>query len=106
MLKGKIVKLRFRRYFADQKLWVLIGKVLDFTENWLIIEGRGLVIFKGRQDPVDVDDEPRVLAVPRDNVSHIRILPDNFDLTNIRTKAERLRIYVEVDSGPDTSISE
>jgi len=106
MLKGKFVKVRFRRSFADQKLWVLIGKVLEFTENWVAVEGIGLVVFKGRPDPVDMDEEPRTVVIPRDNIAHIRVLPDSFDLTNIRVKSKHLRIYAAVDHGPDTSISE
>ncbi len=106
MLKGKFVKIRFRRYFADQKLWVFIGKVRELTECWIAVEGKGLVVFKGRPDPVDIDKEPRVLVIPRDNIAHIRVLPDDFDMTNIRIKSKQLRTYVVVDNGPDTSISE
>jgi hypothetical protein len=106
MLNGKTVKIRFKRNFAEQKLWVFIGKVLEFTNDWVTVEGRGLVIFKGRQDPVDIDEDSRVLVVPRENIAHIRILPDNFDFTRISTKTKGFRLYVQVPNGPDTSISE
>jgi len=106
MIVGKMVKVRFRRYFADQKLWVFIGKVLEFTESWVTVEGKALVIFKGRADPVDIDNEPRVLVIPRENIAHIRVLPDNFDINDVRTEEKRFRMYVKVDGGPDTSISE
>jgi len=106
MITGKMVKVRFRKYFADQKVWVFIGKVLDFTESWVTVEGKAVVIFKGRPDPVDIDEEPRVLVIPRENIARIRILPDNFDISDIRTEEKRFRMYVVVDGGPDTSISE
>ena len=106
MLKGKVVKIRFKRNFADQKLWVFIGKVLEFSNYWISVEGRGLVIFKGRQQPVDIDDEPRLLVIPRETIAHIRVLPDDFDYRNIQTKSKGFRLYVDIPGGPDTSISE
>ena len=106
MLTGKFVKIRFRRYFADQKQWIFIGKVVEFTENWISVEGKGIVIFKGRPDPVDIDEAPRTLVIPRGTIAHIRVLPDDFDLDVIKTKSSKLRLYVEVEGGPDTSISE
>jgi len=106
MVAGKIVKIRFRRYFAEQRLWVFIGKVLEFTEGWVTVEGKGLVVFKGGTEPVDVDDDTRILMVPRGNIAHLRVLPDTFDISTIRVKSRGARTYVEVDGGPDTSIGE
>ena len=106
MIVGKIVKIRFKRYFAEQKLWVFIGRVREFTENWVVVEGKGIVVFKGRADPADVDGAIRTLVVPRDHIAHIRVLPDTFDVGNIRVRSDKFRLYVEVDGGPDSSISE
>ena len=106
MITGKMVKIRFRRGFPDQKQWVFIGKVLEFTENWVTVEGKAIVLFKGRPEPVDIDAEPRVLMVPRENTAHIRLLPDDFDITTIKTRIKGLRTYVEVPNAPDTSIGE
>lgn len=106
MLKDKNVKIRFKRHFADQKLWVFIGKVLEFTDCWVTVKGRGLVVFKGRPDPIDIDEDPRVLVIPRETIAHIRVLPDDFEYKDIETKTRGFRVYADVPGGPDTSISE
>jgi hypothetical protein len=106
MIEGKIVKIRFKKYFAEQRLWVFIGKVIKFTENWVMVDGKGIVIMKGKVTPVDVDKEKRVILVPRENISHIRILPDDFDIENIEIIERDMRLFVKVKNGPDTSISE
>ncbi len=106
MIEGKIVKIRFKKYFSEQKLWVFIGKVLKFTENWVMVEGKGVVVLKGQVNPVDIDEEKRTILIPRDNISHIRILPDTFDIEKMEVITKGLRIFIKVKDGPDTSISE
>ena len=106
MIEGKIVKIRFKKYFSEQRLWVFIGKVLKFTENWVMVDGKGIVIMKGKITPVDIDKEKRIILIPRENISHIRILPDDFDIENIEIVERDMRIFVKVKNGPDTSISE
>ncbi|MCM8766664.1 MAG: hypothetical protein NC917_06265 [Candidatus Omnitrophica bacterium] len=106
MIEGKIVKVRFKKYYSEQKLWVFIGKVLKFTENWIMLEGKGIIVIKGQVSPVEIDREKRIIIVPRENISHIRILPDDFDIDNIEVITRGLRIFVKVKNGPDTSISE
>ena len=106
MIEGKIVKIRFKKYFAEQRLWVFIGKVIKFTENWVMVDGKGIVIMKGKVTPVDVDKEKRIILIPRENISHIRILPDDFDIENIEIIERDMRLFVKVKNGPDTSISE
>ncbi len=106
LLEGKIIKVRFRKNYAEQKVWVFIGRVLKFTENWLMLEGKGILIMKGQVQPVELDKEKRVILVPRDNIAHIRILPDDFDMEKIEIEIKGLRIFARVKNGPDTSISE
>ena len=106
MIEGKIVKVRFKKYYAEQKLWVFIGKVLKFTEHWIMLDGKGILVVKGSVHPVDMDAEKRVILVPRDNIAHIRVLPDSFDIDNIKIETKGTRIFAAVKDGPDTSISE
>ena len=40
MEKGTIVKIRFRRYFKEQRLWVFVGKVLESKDGWIKIHGK------------------------------------------------------------------
>jgi hypothetical protein len=101
-----MIRIRLKRYFAEQKLWVFIGKVLELSENWVTIEGKGIVLFKGRPQPAEVDRETRLLIGPRDNIAQIRILPDDFDLSDIKVEMEGLKVLVKVDGAPNTCIGE
>lgn len=106
MIEGKNVKVRFKKNYPEQASWVFIGKVLSFTENWTALDGKGLMINKGKVHPVTVDEVSRIVLIPRDNIAHIRVLPDDFNLDEIEVKIIGVKIYVSVASGPDTCISE
>ncbi|MGB9642289.1 MAG: hypothetical protein ACP5JO_03950 [Candidatus Ratteibacteria bacterium] len=105
-LTGKMVKIRFKKYFEEQRLWIFVGKVLDFSENWIMVEGKGLIVSKGKITPVDIDEQVRTLIIPRDNISHIRLLPDDFDLSNIEIEEIGIRYFIRVKNAPHTSIGE
>ena len=51
MLKGRMVRIRMRRSFVEQKLWNFVGRVKEFTENWVFIQDKGLVLTKGKTSP-------------------------------------------------------
>ncbi len=106
MIEGKIVKVRFMKLFPEQRIWVFIGKAIKFTENWIMLEGKGIIASKGNINPVDIDKESRIILVPRNNIAHIIILPDDFDVENIEIHTRGVRIFAGVKNGPDTSISE
>ncbi len=103
-LEGAMVKIRFKKYFSEQRQWVLIGKVLEMTENWIMVNGKGVIQHRGMG--CEVDEEPRVVIVPRDNIAHIRILPDNFNIGKITIVTRGGRNFAKVTDGPDTSIGE
>ncbi len=106
MIKGKMVKVRFKRYFSEQRMWVFVGKVLEFTENWIMLDGRGIITLRGSIKAADIDEKPRVILVPRENIAHIRILPDTFDVLKIEIITKGSREYMKVKDGPDTSIGD
>jgi len=106
MIVGKMVRLRLRRDFFEQRLWVFVGKVLGFTESWIMIEGKGLTVLQRGQLDVDVENELRTVLIPRDNVAIIRVLPDDFDMTCIRTINKGHKLCLVVDGGPDATIAE
>ena len=110
MLKGKMVRIRTRRSFPEQKLWVFLGKVIAMSENWIGIEGKGLIVMRGylrgQSSPVEMDKEVRPLFIPRDNIANIRILPDEFDLDGIEFCSEGAKLGIRVQGAPDTWIGE
>ena len=59
-----MVKIRFRRFFKEQRLWIFIGKVLESNSSWLKICGRSILFNPGKTDPIDIDDEARTIYCP------------------------------------------
>ena len=106
MIVGKIVKVRFKKYFEEQRLWILIGKVLQFSEHWIMMEGRGIIVSKGKISPVDIDEASRILLIPRENIAHIRVLPDDFDVSKLEVESTGVRYFLKVKGGPHSSIGE
>jgi len=106
MIIGKMVRVRLRRDFFEQRLWVFVGKVMGFTENWVMIEGKGLTVLQRGELDVEVENELRHVVIPRDNIAIIRVLPDTFDMTNIRTVNKGHKLCLVVDGGPDATIAE
>ena len=105
-LTGRMVKIRFKKYFPEQRLWTFLGKVIETTENWIQAEGKGVIIYHDTAQKAIIDEETRVVIIPRDNIAHIRVLPDNFDLNKLEIVTRGMRDFIKVVNGPDTSISE
>lgn len=105
MFKGKKVKIRLKRTMPNQKVRVLVGKVLDMDSNWLKIEGRFYTIAKGETRP-RIDKQERVLGVPRNNINVIRILPDDLDLDNLQYTIEDSRLMIRIGEYHPVSIDE
>ena len=106
MEKGTIVKIRFKRFFKEQRLWVFVGKVLESKDGWVKIHGKGILFNPGKTDPIDIDDQARTLYCPKDSINYVRVLPDNFDITQIETCRRGHRWFIKVPKGPDTSLGE
>jgi hypothetical protein len=103
MIEGKIVRVRFKKDQPSQPLWVFVGKVVTFSDDWLSVIGKGILVFHRDTYPPErrtlkgdtmiaeqwseremkagnIDEENRTLLFPRNVISNIRILPDEFDL--------------------------
>lgn len=106
MEQGDFVSVRFKRHFPEQRLWVFVGQVHQVTEHWIEVEGKAIVFNTGQTDPIDIDEEPRTLACPRENIAHVRILPDNFDIRTIQTYRRNTRWYIKVEGAPDACLAE
>ncbi|MFC1765009.1 hypothetical protein ACFL6U_23430 [Planctomycetota bacterium] len=108
MEAGKVVKIRFRRFFIEQRLWIFVGKVLESKDGWLKINGKGILFNpgKGKGDPFDIDDEARTLYCPKESINHVRVLPDDFDMTDIQTTRKDNRWFIKVNGQSDTSLGE
>ena len=105
-LKGKVIRVRMRRTFQEQRLWVFVGRVVDFTESWLHIEGKGIIVLKRAGLSVEIDNQIRGLLLPRGVISVIRVLPDDFDLEHIETINEGHKLCIKVQGEPNATIAD
>ena len=106
MIDGKIVCLRTKRSFYEEKPWAYIGKVRQFSENWVAMDARGVYVFRGQTMSIEVDKEPQGFLIPRENVASIRVLPDNFDRKSIQVDLTDSKLTVLVKGTSDCYIGD
>jgi hypothetical protein len=125
----KFVRIRFRKQTESKPTWLFVGKVFSFGEAWIGVKGKGILLYSrkttfsdastlrgadmirtnaasGNSLPYEVDEESRQLLFPRDGILSVRILPDNFDVENIKIKFSGKRIDLHVDGAPDSALDE
>lgn len=105
-LANKMVKIRYRRYFQEQKTWVFLGRIIAYDQGCFLVEGKGVIVHPAAVERVVIDGESRLLIIPRDNIAHIRLLPDDFSVERIEVVERGMRLFARVPGGPDTSIGE
>lgn len=105
MFKGQKVKIRLKRTMPEQKERILVGTVLNMDSDWVKVEGKFYYLVKGKLAP-KVDKQPRVLCIPRENISVTRILPQDLDLDELEYTIEDNKMVIRVGDGQPISISE
>ena len=106
MINGKIVCLRLRRSFYEDKPWAYVGKVRQFTENWIAIDARGIYVFRTQTMSIEVDEEVRGFVIPREGIASIRVLPDNFDRKSIQVDLTDSKLSILVKGGPNCYVGD
>ncbi len=102
MFKGKKVKVRLK---SEQKVKAFVGEIIDMDANWIRIQGRFYLAVKGETKP-RVDEERKELGIPLNNISVMRILPDDLDLDNLQYTIQDNRLIVETKGSLPISIDE
>lgn len=105
MFAGKKVKIRFKRYFTEQKVRVIVGTVLEMNSDWLKVRGKNFFLVKGDGRP-RIDDSDKIIGVPRENIYSIRELPDGLDLDNLSFDIIDMRMVINVPGEAAAAISE
>ncbi|MCC6142548.1 MAG: hypothetical protein IT368_01955 [Candidatus Hydrogenedentes bacterium] len=97
MIKDRIVRVRLKKHYKEQRPWSYVGKVTAFNDHWLVMEGRGIVLARQQSSGVEIDKKPSAMMIPRENIETIRVLPDSFDVTNmtVTTEGQQLRLVVD-----------
>ena len=106
MIKDRIVRVKLKRHYAEQRPMSYVGKVTAFNDFWLAMESTGLLIARNQPNHVQIDKHRGATLIPRDNIETIALLPDNFDVKDIRVTTEGQQIQIEVTGAPNVYIGE
>ena len=105
MFAGKKVKVRFKRYFPEQRVRVFVGTVLEMSDGWIKARGKSYYLVRGDTKP-HVDKIDKVVGIPRENIYAIREFPDSLDIDNLSFDIADLRMVIKVPGEQAASISE
>jgi hypothetical protein len=106
MIKDRIVRVKMRKYFREQRPFCYVGKVTGFSEAWIIMEAYGIMISRMQPNGAQIDEKPGAVMIPRESVDNIRVLPDNFDLNNLKISTTGQQLVLVVDGKRDIFIGE
>ncbi|MFP4500348.1 MAG: hypothetical protein ACLFTT_05055 [Candidatus Hydrogenedentota bacterium] len=104
MIKDRIVRVKCKKAFHEEKPWCYVGKVTAFNDHWVVLEARGLMITRQNPQGVQVDTKPQAIMIPRENIETIRILPDNFDMANMQFTTDNQKLLLVVEGAPHAFI--
>jgi hypothetical protein len=104
MIKDRIVRVKCKKTFQEEKPWCYVGKVTAFNDHWVVMEAKGLMITRQNPQGVQVDKKAQAIMLPRENIENIRILPDKFDMANMQFNTDNQQLLLVVDGAPDAFI--
>ena len=96
MLKDKTIRVRLNKSYHQQRPLSFVGKCVAFTNDWIAVEGRAIMVTRTSKSGVQIDDKPTQNVIPRDNIEAIRLLPDDFDITNMQVSTEGQQLVILV----------
>ncbi|MCX8064290.1 MAG: hypothetical protein N3G21_03875 [Candidatus Hydrogenedentes bacterium] len=106
MLKDKMVRIRLKKFYKEQKPFSYVGKVSAWSENWIAIEGKGIMLSRQSSTGVQIDGDIKVILVPRESIETIQVLPDSFNISNIRTTTEGQQVVLIIDDKRSSFLGE
>ncbi len=106
MIKDRIVRVKLKKFYKEQKPFSFVGKVTAFSEGWVVLDARGIMLSRAQSNGVQVDSRANPVMIPRENIESIRVLPDNYDINNITVTTEGQQLKLVVDGPRDVFIGE
>jgi len=106
MLKDRMVRVKLRKGYHEQKPMSYIGKCVAFSDTWLVVEGKGVMVARHVPNGVQVDAHVTRTFIPRESIETVRELPENFDVNDIKITTEGQQLRVIVDGKRDCFIGE
>ena len=96
MLKDKMIRVRLSKSHQQQRPLSFVGKCLAFTDFWIAIQGRSIMVTRANKSGVQIDDKLSQHVIPRDSIESIRVLPDDFDLNTMTVTTEGQQLVLPV----------
>jgi hypothetical protein len=106
MIKDRMIRLKLKKSFHEQRPMSYVGKVTAFNDYWVAMEGTGVMVARNQPNNIQVDKHRNAVLVPRDNVESIVILPDSFDVKNLKFTTEGQQIHMVVPGAASVYVGE
>ena len=106
MLKDRIVRIKLKKHFKEQRPISYVGKVTSMNDYWVVVDARALMLNRHESVGVQSDKKNNAIVIPRDNIESIRVLPDSFDAANLRFTTDGQQLRMIVDGALDCYIGE
>jgi len=106
MIKDRIVRIKMKKNFKEQKPFSFVGKVTFWSEDWIALEGKGIMLTRQQSSGVQIDEGIKVVLIPRESIDHIQVLPDNLDINNLKVTTEGQQLVLVVDGKRNSFLGE
>ena len=106
MLKDRMVRIRLSKSYQQQRPLSYVGKCTGFNNYWVVVEGRGCMVTRSQASGVQIDAKSSIHVVPRNSVESIRVLPDDFDITNMQISTEGQQLVILVKNAQPCFVGE
>ncbi|HOQ88984.1 MAG TPA: hypothetical protein PLO53_06300 [Candidatus Hydrogenedentes bacterium] len=106
MLKDRMVRVKLIRRFKEQRPQSYVGKVTGFSEGWVILEGKLVLVSRNIPGGAQIDAQKTVVLIPRDNIESIQLLPDSFNIDGMTISTEGQQLRINVEGGAPSYIGE
>jgi len=106
MLKDRLVRLKMRKFYREQRPVSYVGKVTAFSDFWITVAGKMIMVCRNQPKGVQVDPKPAYYVIPRDAIESICVLPDTTDLSEIEVATDGQQFKMVVKGGTDCYLGE
>ncbi len=106
MLKDRLVRIKLRKSFREQRPLSYVGRVTAFNDFWVVMAGKMVMVCRNQSKGVQVDAKAAHFVIPRDSIESIAVLPDAFDLNEIEVTTDGQQFKMVVKGGIDCYLGE
>ena len=106
MLKDRLVRVKLKKRYHEQRPMSYVGKVTAFSDFYIVMEAKSIMLVRSQSNGVQIDPHVSAQVIPRDNVESVQVLPDNFDMKNLTVSTNGQQLVLVVDGKRDAYIGE